>query len=193
MEQAILLHRLVIKPGAIAALPLVAADHAKLGFAPACHVVTPFLQLNRGAAVVAPLPAFSLRDLNKLPRCVVLGAGPRGVPLAVAGDAHLHPAAATLGILPSALGPTAHIDVNVARLDPLTTATAGAVDAVLGGVFLVFGVPFHLEFEVKKLVNMLQGNMLGRVAAPGWHMLRVCDGECKDAFQAGVAHAVFTG
>lgn len=115
------------------------------------------------------------------------------MPLAVAGDADLHPAAATLGILSSALGSTAHVDVNVARLDPLTTTTAGAVDAVLGGVLLVFGVPSHFELEVKELVNVLQGNMLGWVAAPGWHVLRVRDGKCKDAFQAGVAHAVFTG
>jgi len=82
--------------------------------------------------------------------------------------------------------------VDVGGLDPLATAAGGAVDPVLGGIFLVLLVPLHFETEIEKFVDVFQGDVVGG-AAFGWHVLRVGDGEGENAAKARVAHAVTAG
>ena len=44
---------------------------------------------------------------------------------------------------------TTTIRVDICRLDPLAAFSGGAVDPVLGRIFLKFSVPKILEFAVK--------------------------------------------
>jgi hypothetical protein len=75
------------------------------------------------------------------------------------------------------------------RLDPFTATLAWAIDAILGGKFLVLLIPELLEFDVEEPFNMSERDVV-LCAAFGRHMLRVGDRECENADQAVVAHNV---
>ena len=111
------------------------------------------------------------------------------VPAGVAGRAHLGLAPAAAAVVALAAG---GVRVYVGGLDPLATAFGGAVEPVGGRVFLVFLIPFQLEFEVEELVDVLEGNV-GAGAAGRGHVRGVGDGEGEDTAEAGVAHAVAAG
>ena len=193
MVQPILLHGLVVEPWAVAALPLLAAYHAKFGFTTARHVVAAFLKLHGSRAVVASLPAFTLRYLNELLSGVILWTDARGVPLVVACNAHRHPTAAAFCIFSAGIGSAARVDVDVFWFNPFSTAAAWAINPVFRGILLVFGVPLHFEFKVEKSVDMFERNMLVRVAATWRHVLRVGQGEVENALEARIAHTVRAG
>ena len=108
----------VVEPWAIARLPLEAADHAKFGAAATRHVVAAFLELDGGGAVEAALPAFFLCDLDEFLRCSVFGTFAARVPFVVAGAADFHSALLAFTKLPTPVGPTAGIDMDMFRLDP---------------------------------------------------------------------------
>ncbi len=145
---------LVVEPGAVARLPLEAADHAELGAAAARHVVAAFLELDGGGAVEAALPAFVLCNLDEFLRRGVLGAFAARVPFVVAGAADFGPAALALAVFAAAVGAAAGVEVDVGGFDPGAAAAGGAVDTVFGGVFLVFPVPFSFEGIVEELINV---------------------------------------
>ena len=134
VREAVRFDGLVVEPGAIARLPLEAADHAELGAAAAGHVVAAFLELDGGGAVEAPLPALFLCDFDKLLCRRVFGTLAARVPLVVAGAADFGLAAPAFAVLPAPVGPTAGVDVDVRGSDPRAATPRGAVDAVFGGV-----------------------------------------------------------
>lgn len=182
---AVGLDGVVSEPGAVARLPLAAADHAELGPAPARHVVAAFLELDGGGAVEAALPALLLGDPDELLRRGVLGAVAARVPFVVAGGADFGLAALALAVLAAAA-----VGVDVGGFDPGAAAAGGAVEAVFGRVFLVFAVPLALETVVEELFHVFEVNAV-LCAAGGRHVLWVRCGEGEDAAEAGVAHAVF--
>ena len=116
--EAVGLDGVVIEPGAIARLPLEAADHAELGPAPARHVIAAFLKLDGGGAVEAALPPLLLGDLDEFLRRGVLGAFAAGMPLVVARAADFHLASLAFAVLPASVGAAAGIGVDVCRSDP---------------------------------------------------------------------------
>lgn len=188
MVQAIILDCLVVEPRTVARLPFGAANHAKLGPAPACHVVAALFQFDGGGAVEAALPAFLLGNLGEPQRRFVLGAFAAGVPFAIAGRADFGAAPTAFAVLPTRIG--LHMDIG--GLDPFATSLGGTVDAVFGGIFLVFLVPFHLETQIEELVNMFERYVV--LSAAFWrHMLGVGHGQGEDPPEAGMAHTVFAG
>ena len=190
MGEAVGLDGVVVEPGAIARLPLEAADHAELGPAPARHVIAAFLELDGGGAVEAALPAFLLGDLDELLRRGVLGALATRVPFVVAGAADFGLAALAAAILAASVGAAARVDGDVGGFDPGAAALGGAVEAVLGGVFLILSVPFSFEAVVEELFDVFEVDALF-CAAGGGHVLRVRCREGENAAEAFVAHAVF--
>ena len=188
--EAVGLDGVVVEPGAIARLPFEAADHAELGLAPARHVVAAFLELDGGGAVEAALPAFLLCDLDELLRRGVLGALAARVPFVVAGAADFGLAPLASAVLAASVGAAARVDGDVGGFNPRAAALCGAVDAVLGRVFLKFSVPFSFEAVVKELVDVFEADALF-CAASGGHVLRVRCREGEDAAEAFVAHVVF--
>lgn len=189
MIQSILLNRLVIEPRAVASFPFHTADHAELRFTPTRHVVATLFQFDSGTAVVASLPSFLLGDFNELLGGVVFGTCPARMPAAIAGHAHFRPTTPALTVFSPRVRSASCVNMNIRGLDPFTAAAGGTIQPVLGRVFLILLVPFHLELEVEESVYMLERNVVGG-AAFGGHMLRVGDGECKNAAEAGVTHAV---
>lgn len=181
----------VVEPWAVATLPLDAADHAEFGLAAARHVVAALLQLDHGGAVEAALPALLLGDLCEARCGFVFRALATRVPAAVTRRADFCFATRTAAIFAAGVGP-GRVGVDVRGLDPLATAFGGAVDAVVGGVFLVFLVPLHLELQVKELLDVLQGDMVAG-AASRRHVRRVGYRHGEYATEAGVAHAVAAG
>ena len=187
--EAVGLDGVVIEPGAVARLPLQAADHAELGPAPARHVVAAFLELDGGGAVEAALPAGLLCDLDELLRRGVLGALAARVPFVVAGAADFGLAPLASAVFPAAVGAAAGVDGDVGGFDPGAATLCGAVDAVLGGVLLELSVPFPFEGIVEELFDVFQVDVLFCAAGRG-HVLRVRYREVEDAAEAFVAHAV---
>lgn len=186
MVQAIILDRVLTEPWTIARLPPRAANHAKLGPAPARHVVAALFQLDSGGTIETALPAFLLRNLGEPQRRLVLGALTAGVPLAIAGRADLGAATITFAELTTRVG----VEVNICRLYPLAAPFGRTVDAVFGGVFLVFLVPFHFEAQVEELLNMFKRYVV-LSAAFGRHVLRVGHRQVENPPETGMAHAVF--
>lgn len=84
------------------------------------------------------------------------------------------------------------IGMNVRRLDPFAAFLRWAVDPVLGVVLLVFAIPQHLELEIEKLLNMLQGYMVISATFRRHHSW-VFDRHLKHVFQTVVAHSVSAG
>lgn len=115
------------------------------------------------------------------------------MPAAVTLRANFRFASPTLPILPSRMSATTCIDVDVRGLDPLPTSPLRTIQPVLRSILLILLVPLHLKFEVEEPINMFQRDVLGRLAAPWRHVLRVCEGEGEDAAEAGVAHSVGAG
>lgn len=172
-EKAIGLIKLsIVEPRTAARLPNLTTQHAELGCAAACHVVTTFLQLDHGLAVVAAPPTVFFGNLDKFLRLLVPRAFFAGVPFAVAEYADL---GLTFAAFP-ALAASGGVHADIGRVDPLAAATGRAVYAVLGGVLLVFCVPHDLELVIEETVNVSQGNGLG-CAAPRRHVLRVRCGQ----------------
>ena len=192
MIEAILLHSLVIKPWTITRLPSQAADHAELCAAATRHVIASLLELDGRRAVEAALPAFLFRDLGESRCGFVIGTFPSGVPAPVTGAADFRAATNTFSIFAAAVGTAGGVEVDVGGLDPLAAAAGGAVDAVFGGVFLVFLVPLHLETPIEELLDMFKGDVV--VGAAFWrHVLWVGDGKGEDSAEAGMAHPVGAG
>lgn len=152
-------------------------------------MVATLFQFDSGTAVVASLPSFLLGDFNELLGGIVFRTCTASMPAAVAGYAHSGPTSPALTVFSSRIRSASCVNMNVCGLDPFAAAAGGTIQAVLGRVFLVLLVPLHFELEVEKSVYMLERNMVGG-AAFGGHMLRVGDGECKNAAEAGVTHAV---
>ena len=65
------------------------------------------------------------------------------MPFAIASSADLGLATGALAIL------TAIFSMDILRLNPCTTSFRRTIDAVLGCIFLVFPIPFNLEFSIK--------------------------------------------
>ena len=189
MQQAVVLHGLVVEPGAVAAFPLDAADHAEFGATAARHVVAAFFELDHGGAVVAALPAGLFGDFGEAGCGFVLWALTARVPLTIAGHADLGPTSLAFSVFPPAVDTTGCVDVDVRGFYPFAAALSWAVGAVLGCVFLVFLVPFHFELDVEELVDVFEGDVVAG-AAGGRHMRRIGDGHSEDTPEAGVAHAV---
>lgn len=83
----------------------------------------------------------------------------------------------------------AMFDCDMARLDPIATVSANAVDPVLGLILEKLPVPCLLELLAKELVNMLQIDVI--VSATSWrHMCRVGDRHLEDTPQTRVAHSM---
>lgn len=82
--------------------------------------------------------------------------------------------------------------MDMGGLDPFAAAARRAVDAVFGGVFLIFAVPGLFEFQIEEAIDVFEGDVVVRAALRG-HVLGVSDGEGEDAAEAGVAHAVLAG
>lgn len=118
VDEAVGFDGLVVEPGAVARLPLKAADHAEFGAAAARHVVAAFLELDGRRAVEAALPSFLLGNLDKLLRRGVLGAFTARVPFVVTRAADFRLAPLAFAELPASVGATAGIDVNVRWFDP---------------------------------------------------------------------------
>ena len=139
--QAVCFDGLVVEPRTVTGFPLEAADHAEFGTAATGHVVTAFFQFDGGFAVVTALPAFLFGDPDEfLGRCV-FGTFARGVPSVVAEAADFGSTSLTFTVLPAMVRTTTCISVDICRLDPLAAFSSGAVDAILGRVFLIFLVP----------------------------------------------------
>lgn len=192
VQEAVILHGLVVEPWAIAAFPLDAADHAEFRAAAAGHVVAAFLELDHGRAVIAALPAGLFGDLGEAGRGFVFRALPTGVPFPIAGHADLRSTPLALSVFPSTVDAAGGLDVDIGGFDPFAAPPGRAVDAVLGCVFLVLLVPFHFELYVEELVDVLEGDVVAG-AAGGRHVRRVGDGHCEDSAKTGVAHAVAAG
>lgn len=191
MKESINFHRLVGEPRAITGFPLQPAAHAELGTTAACHMVTPFVELHHGRAVVALLPPFLLRDLGKLLRGFIFGAFAARVPLAVAGATYFRFAPTAFTISTASVGSTAGVEMYLSGFDPFATTFGRAVNAVFSRILLVFLVPLDLEPGVEQVFDVFQGNMI-LSAAFGRHMLWIGDRHGKDPTEACMAHAVFT-
>ena len=175
MVKPIVFDGFVIEPRAIACFPFQATDHAELCAAATGHMVTALLQLNSGGAVETALPAFFLGNFGKTLRGFVFGTFATCMPLAITSAANLGSTPATFSVLAASIGATRCIKVNVRRLDPFATASSRAIDAILGGIFLIFLIPFHLKFRIEKFLNVLQWYMV--LCAAFWrHVLRVSNG-----------------
>lgn len=118
VDEAVGFDSFVIEPGAIARFPLEAADHAEFGAAATGHVVATFLELDSRGAVVTALPSFFLGDLDELLGRGVLGTFTAGMPFVVARAADFHFAPLAFAELPTPVGATTGIDVDVCRFDP---------------------------------------------------------------------------
>ena len=189
MIQSVLLNRLVVKPGAVASLPLDSADHAEFRFASASHMVTTFFQFDSRAAVIASLPSFFLGDFDELLGGIVFGTCPASMPAAIAGRAYFGLASPALTVLPPRVRSSGSVNMDTRGFDPFAAAAGWTVKPVLCCIFLILLIPFHLELEIEQLVYVLERNVFGGAAFWG-HMLGVGNGEGKDTAQAGMAHAV---
>lgn len=115
------------------------------------------------------------------------------MPAAVALRTHLCLAPRAFPIFTACVGAAASIGMDVGWFDPFAASALGAVESVLCGVFLVFLIPFHLEFKVEELVHVFERDVLGGVAAFRGHVLGIGDGKSEDAAEAGMTHAVTAG
>lgn len=112
------------------------------------------------------------------------------MPATVASSADVRSTARAFAVFSALLVTNQRIDdVDVLGLDPFPTASPRTIEAILGGVFLVFSVPLHFEFRVEELFDVIQGNVVGRATFRG-HVLRVCEREGEDTAEAAMAHTV---
>lgn len=167
----------IVEPGTVARFPLATTQHAKLGCAATCHVVTALLELDHSLAAIAALPAFLLCRLNKLVHLLVLGAFALRVESAITKRANFRLASRAPAIFPPL------ISLHIAGLDPLPTPLGRTVQPVFSRIFLVLLVPPHLEFQIEKIVDMLEWNMF-RGAAFRRHVCRIGNGHGEDTLQA---------
>jgi hypothetical protein len=108
-------------------------------------MITTLFQLYNGLAAVASLPALLLCHLYKSIRLFVLWTFPLRMEFTVAKHAYLGSACSAAGVLSA----SHRVNANLRGLDPLAASFAGTVQAVGGGVLLIFPVPEVLEFVVK--------------------------------------------
>jgi hypothetical protein len=178
IRNAIILHLLIIKPWTITSLPLHSTNHTELCHTTTRHVITAFLQLNHRAAIMATLPSLFLGDLDKSSRSGVFRTFfVARVVSAITCNANFRSTAFAFSEFPAGV---VGVRVDVGGFDPFPAAAAGAVETVLGGVFLVFAVPFVFELVVEKLVDVAEGDVFV-CAAAGGHVGRVGDGHCEDS------------
>jgi hypothetical protein len=109
------------------------------------------------------------------------------MPFPIASHTNFHPTLLTPPHLPS----PAHI-LNLFWFNPVSTPLCGTVDSIVRSVFLVLLIPLSFELYIEELLNMLEGDMIGR-AAPGRHVLRVSNREGEDAPETSVTHSVGAG
>ena len=140
---------------------------------------------------MAALPAFALSYLGESSSFLVVGTFPSAVPSSIALTADLGLASTTFAISSRSSRVSGTIDVDLGRLDPLSTSSSGTVDSILGGVFLIFSVPLHLKFGGEQAVHVLQGNVILGATTRG-HVLRIRDGQDEDALEAFVTHDMST-
>ncbi|KAI4252544.1 MAG: hypothetical protein LQ352_004238 [Teloschistes flavicans] len=112
------------------------------------------------------------------------------MPPTVASSADVGFTARALAVFPALIVTTQRIQhVDIFGLDPFPTTSTRTVEAILGGIFLVLGIPLHFEFRVEELFDVMQGNVIGG-AAFGGHVLRIGEGKVEDAAEAGMAHTM---
>ena len=82
-------------------------------------------------------------------------------------------------------------NAHMLRLNPFSTALAGAVYPVLCLVLFEFPVPCCLEIVVEEGVDVAEGDVSVGTASRG-HVSGVFDGHFEDALEAAMAHPVAT-
>ena len=189
--QAVVFDGSVVEPGAVARLPLGAADHAEFGGAPAGHVVAALFQLDRCGAVVAALPAFCFCHFREPYGFFILWAFFGGMPFTIASSTNLGPTARTLAVFARTMCATRCGGFNVTRLYPSAATFCWTVKAILCRIFLILSVPFDLKFGIKYFLDMLERYAI-RSTALWWHVGRIGDGHGEDSFEARMTHAVAT-
>ncbi len=145
-------------------------------------MIATFLQLHHRRAVMASLPPFTSRDFDESVRFLVLGTVASAVPPSITYTAHLGLAAAAFTVFTAR-----RVGAYIRRLDPVSAPFRRAVDAVLGGVLLVFTVPLHLKFNAEQLVDVLQRDMVC-AATSRRHVLRIVHRQLENALEAVMAH-----
>lgn len=149
-------------------------------------MVTALFQLDDSGTIEAALPAFLLHNLGESQSRFVLGAFAVGVPFTITGRADFGAAPITFTVLTTRI----RIDVDICRLDPFAAPFGGTIDAVFGGIFLVFLVPFHFEAHVEELLNVFKRYVV-LSAAFGRHMLGIGHRQGENPAEARMAHTVF--
>jgi len=153
-------------------------------------VIASFLQLDHGATVVATLPSFLLRYLDKgdgggVFRTLLI----TWMVATITRDADFRRAALAFAEFATRM---VRIGLDVRRFDPLATRAGGTVESVLGCVLLVFAIPFVLELVVEELIDVAKGDMFFCTASGG-HVSWVGDRHGEDAAEAVMAHAMAAG
>lgn len=173
MHKSIRLDGLVAEPRTIARAPFATAHHAELRRAAARDVIAALDQFDHMVTIVAALPSLLLRNLMELQRRRIFRTfAASRVPFAIAGAAHFRLAAVAGTVFPPRVGGAGGGCSDVFGFDPGAAAAGGAVDAVFGGVFLVFAVPAAFEFVVVELVDVFEVDVFC-CAAFGGHVLWV--------------------
>lgn len=138
-------------------------------------MITPFLELYNGVALVAALPTFLAGLFEEPVRFHVAGTGSGIVPSTVASAADLGLAAAAFPVVETG------ITADVLGSNPLAAVRCGTVEPVARRVLGELLVPLPLEVEVEESLDILKGNMVGGTASRG-HMLRIGEGKLKVPF-----------
>jgi hypothetical protein len=185
VKTVIVVNVLVIEPRAVACLPRGCAYHAELSGTTTArckstnmavqgrrslprHVITPFLELHYGSAIVASLPALVFCHLHKTVCLLVPWTLSSCVEFAVAQNANL-------GITPTAtsvLSPVGQVHAYLRWLDPVPASFGRAIKSIIRRVFLVLLVPKPLEFVVEQTVDIFQGYVFGSATSWG-HVLGI--------------------
>ncbi len=98
---------------------------------------------------MASLPPFASRYFDESVCFLILRTVASAVPPPITHTAHLGLAAAAFTVFAAG-----RVGAYIRRLDPVSAPFCRAVNAVLGGVLLVFTVPLHLEFNAEQFVDV---------------------------------------
>jgi len=171
------------KPRTIAGLPNTATQKTPLSITAARYMVASFLELHH-SSTAAFLPTRLLRGLQEFFCCSVFWALTAPMPLAVAVRADFRATFPALGVFAACV-----FVVLEWRCEPLATAFARAINAILGGELLILLVPCSLKAIVEQAIDVPQRDVRGRTAF-GRHVLRVGCRKFKDPLQTFVAHGM---
>jgi hypothetical protein len=114
-------------------------------------MITPFFELHHSPAVVAPLPALILGQLDETVRLLISRALSTSVESATAHNTYLGAASSATSIL--ATGDAIH--AYLGRFDPFPTPFVWTIHSIGGSIFLVFLIPQSLELVIEKAVGVL--------------------------------------